>query len=123
MKKFAIPLIILIIVFGTGIYWLQNLPEKPRVYDEFALCIGEKGAVFYGAFWCPHCRNQKTMFGRSEEKLPYVECSTPDGRGQLQICEDKQITTYPTWEFENGERMTGEVSLKMLSEKTGCPLP
>jgi thiol-disulfide isomerase/thioredoxin len=122
MKKFAIPLIVLILIVG-GIYWLQSIPEKPGVYDEFASCLKEQGAIFYGAFWCPHCQNQKKLFGRSADKLPYIECSTPDGRGQLQICIDKQITTYPTWDFVDGEKMTGEIPLKTLSDKTSCPLP
>ena len=25
--------------------------------------LRESGAVFYGAYWCPHCQAQKQMFG------------------------------------------------------------
>lgn len=91
-------------------------------YDEFAQCIADSGATFYGAFWCPHCLEQKELFGASQKNLPYVECSTPDRRGQLQVCIDAGIQSYPTWEFADGERQTGVVSLEMLAEKTSCEL-
>lgn len=90
---------------------------------SLAQCLTEKGAKFYGAFWCSHCKNQKEMFGESAALLPYVECSTPDGNGQLDICKNNQIESYPTWEFSDGSRESGEVSLEKLSEKTGCQLP
>ena len=92
-------------------------------YDTFAQCLTEKGAIFYGAFWCPHCRAQKEMFGSSEKFLPYVECSTLDGRNQVPACSEKDISGYPTWEFADGSRLSGEVPLTQLAEKTGCVLP
>ncbi len=95
----------------------------PGKYDGLAQCLTEKGAKFYGAFWCPHCQAQKKMFGRSVELLPYVECSTPDGNNQTQICIDKGIESYPTWEFSDGSRLMGEQQPKDLAEKTGCALP
>ena len=100
-----------------------NVPEGPGKYDEFASCLGEKGAVFYGAFWCPHCQATKKLFGSSAKLLPYVECSTADGAGQLQICKDKNVTGYPTWEFADGSRLNGELTLEQLAEKTSCALP
>ncbi|PIQ91876.1 MAG: hypothetical protein COV70_01795 [Parcubacteria group bacterium CG11_big_fil_rev_8_21_14_0_20_39_22] len=112
--------ILVVVLIVVGIIWAASRPGK---LDAFASCLEEKKAVFYGAFWCPHCQNQKAMFGSSQRKLPYIECSTPDGKGQLQICEDKQIDTYPTWIFEDGSRLSGEISLERLSEVTGCELP
>lgn len=95
----------------------------PGKYDEFATCLKDKGAIFYGAFWCPHCQAQKKLFGSSAKLLPYVECSTLDGNGQTQICIDKGVNSYPTWDFADGERINGEVSLDKLVEKTSCVLP
>src|SRR5690606_1699273 len=97
------------ILFVVGVVWLVRTPGRPGQLDAFASCLAEEGATFYGAFWCPHCQNQKAMFGRSARLLPYVECSTPDGRGQLQLCTDAGITGYPTWIFEDGTIETGEV--------------
>lgn len=107
----------------AGIFFLVSASSKPGRLDEFAQCIKDKGAVFYGAFWCPHCQNQKAMFGTSQKLLPYVECSTPDGKGQLAVCQEKKIAGYPTWEFADGSKESGEVSLEKLAEKTNCQLP
>jgi len=107
----------------TGIFFLVSANSKPGKLDEFALCLKDKGTLFYGTFWCLHCQNQKAMFGKSAKLIPYVECSTPDGRGQLAICQEKKIEGYPTWEFADGSRESGEVPLSRLSEKTNCPLP
>lgn len=111
------------LAFVIGIFFLVSANSKPGRLDEFAQCLKGKSAVFYGAFWCSHCQNQKAMFGKSAKFLPYTECSTPDGRGQLAICKEKNVTGYPTWEFSDGSRESGEVSLQKLSEKTGCQLP
>ncbi len=95
----------------------------PGKYDALAQCLTDKGAVFYGAFWCPHCQAQKKMFGSSAKLLPYVECSTLDGKSQLPICKDNGISSYPTWTFTDGTKMTGEVPLAQLATKTQCSLP
>lgn len=63
------------------------------------------------------------MFSTSQKLLPYIECSTPDGKGQLAICQEKKIIGYPTWEFADVSKESGEVSLEKLAEKTRCPLP
>ena len=91
--------------------------------DGFAQCLTDKGATFYGAFWCPHCLAQKALFGRSIKLVNYIECSTPDGKDQLQICKDKEIKSYPTWIFADGSNLTGEVPLKDLADKTSCAMP
>jgi thiol-disulfide isomerase/thioredoxin len=98
-------------------------PSVPGKYDEFATCLKDKGAVFYGAFWCPHCQSQKKLFGTSQKLLPYVECSTPDGNAQVQACTDKNVTSYPTWVFADGSILKGEIPLQDLADKTACVLP
>lgn len=108
-----------VIAVGAWIYYAS----LPGPLDGFASCLKAKGATFYGAFWCPHCQNQKALFGRSARLLPYVECSTPDGNGQLAACTDKGVKNYPTWVFSDGSVQTGEVSLKDLADKSGCELP
>lgn len=92
-------------------------------YDAFARCLTARNAVLYGAFWCPHCQSQKAKFGESVKYLSSVECSTADGKGQLQICKDQNITAYPTWKFSDGTTQLGDVSLETLALKTGCTLP
>ena len=96
---------------------------SPGPYDEFAMCLEEKGAKFYGAFWCHNCDVQKQMFKKSAKKLPYIECSPANRQGQLAVCEEAGIEGYPTWEFADGERLTGTQSFETLAEKTGCVVP
>lgn len=110
-------------VIGTILIRGNASPASPGKYDALAQCLKDKNAVFYGAFWCSHCQNQKKMFGSSQKLLPYVECSTPNGQGQIKECIDKKITTYPTWEFADGSRMTGEIPLGTLAQKTSCEFP
>ena len=121
--KGLIIFIVAVVLLGAGIYFLQKIPPKSGALDSFATCLKDKGVLFYGAFWCPHCANQKALFGRSVNKLPYIECSTPDGNGQTQICIDKKIETYPTWIFPDGTTETGELTLAHLAEKSNCQLP
>jgi thiol-disulfide isomerase/thioredoxin len=119
-------LIIGLLILGTiAAVLLQSnsTPPGPGKYDVFAQCLKDKGAVFYGAFWCPHCQAEKKLFGSSVHLLPYVECSTPDASAQLQVCIDKKVASYPTWEFADGSRLTGEIPLQQLADKTSCVLP
>ena len=102
-------LIIGVLVLGTiATILLQSpsVPAGPGKYDTFATCLKDKGANFYGAFWCPHCQAQKKLFGSSVKFLPYIECSTPDASSQTQICTDKKIESYPTWVFPNPIKVT-----------------
>jgi thiol-disulfide isomerase/thioredoxin len=113
----------LVVLLALGYWWYDS--QQPGQYDRFAQCLGERGSKFYGAFWCPHCQAQKALFGKSKDFLPYVECSTPDTKGQLQVCKDKNIQSYPTWEFKTAsgtELVSGERTLSELSLKTGCAL-
>lgn len=107
-----------IAIIGSMIWY----SSRPGEYDGFAGCLKESGATFYGAFWCQHCQNQKALFGRSAKALPYVECSTPDGKAQLQSCIDEKIETYPTWKFKDGTIKKGVVSMSELAALTSCPL-
>ena len=115
-------IIVVLIVAGIGASVFVKPKSTPQL-DSFAQCIKDKGVIFYGAFWCPHCQKTKAMFGSSAKLLPYVECSTPDGQRQTQICIDKKIASYPTWMKPSGEIITGEHTLAELSTFSGCPLP
>lgn len=92
-------------------------------YTTFAQCLTEKKLLFYGAWWCPHCKNTKDLFGDAVKFLPYVECSTADGKGRLPACVDAKVDVYPTWQFADGTRESGELTLEHLAEKSGCVLP
>ena len=99
----------------------------PSPLSEFAQCLEEKGAKFYGAWWCPHCQNQKRLFGSAARHLPYVECSPGRVRTTSSECVSAGVQSFPTWKFVDGTPegsvLTGEQTLVSLSEKTGCPIP
>lgn len=121
-------ILVAILAFG-GIIYAKNSADKVNddpammtALDTFAQCLTDAGAKFYGAYWCPHCQAQKKLFQNSK-MLPYVECSTPDGKAQTPICIDAKITGYPTWDLADGTRLDGEQTLETLSEKTSCALP
>jgi hypothetical protein len=122
-KKTIFGLVIIIAIIGGLAAWSMSLNSGPGKLDSFASCIKDKGATFYGAFWCPHCQAQKKMFGSSAKLLPYVECSSPDGKSQLPFCTQKGVESYPTWIFADGSTSTGEVDLETLAAKTSCVLP
>jgi hypothetical protein len=124
MRKTGLIWTVIGLIVIVGIIWgLVALSNTPSRLDSFATCLKKKGTIFYGAFWCQHCQNQKRIFGRSQKLLPYIECSTPDGKGQLSSCAEKGVKGYPTWQFANGEKIEGEMTLQALAEKTGCLLP
>lgn len=121
-KQILIVLAVLVVVLGVAIFFSQK-ESAPGQYDTFATCLKDSGAKFYGAFWCPHCREQKEMFENSAKLLPYVECSTPDGQNQTAVCAEKEIKSYPTWIFANGEIGNGTQDFAALASSTGCALP
>jgi hypothetical protein len=122
MKKSTIIFIVLLIAVISFFVWKTKVSNAPGPLDDFAKCLTEKGVKMYGAYWCPHCQNQKKMFGNSWQYVNDIECSLPNKAGQTKECADEGITGYPTWDI-SGERIPGELSLKTLSEKTGCVLP
>jgi len=112
--------IVIVLLFG---WYYYNEAVTPGQYDEFAQCLADKGVKYFGAFWCPNCQEQNKLFGKSKKFVPYTECSTPNGQNQLQVCIDADIKAYPTWEFSDGSRQVGVLSLEELSEETDCELP
>lgn len=117
-----IVVVFLALVAASFFFSSKKNQQQPAKLDAFAQCLKDKGAIFYGAFWCSHCNAQKEAFGDAKKNLPYVECSTPDGKGQTQRCKDANIDGYPTWVFSDGSRQSGEIPLPKLAEKTGCQL-
>jgi uncharacterized membrane protein/glutaredoxin len=99
----------------AGILGKPPAPEDPTV-RALAEHLTKSGAKFYGASWCPHCKEQKEIFGSSVARLPYIECS-PGGpqAPPSRECEQARINTYPTWVI-NGQRREGILGLKDLAE-------
>ncbi len=89
-------------------------PEKIKLAEH----LTKEGAVMYNAYWCPHCHDQKEMFGKeAASKLNLVECAKDGFNNKKELCEAKGITGFPSWEI-NGSIDSGVKSLKELAELT-----
>ena len=77
------------------------------------------GAVMYSAYWCPHCHDQKQLFGKeASARLKIIECA-PDGQNnQAALCASKNIQGFPTWEIK-GKLDSGQKSLAQLAALSG----
>ena len=123
MKLKSLLFILIALIILGGVIWILTKPAGPGKYDTLAQCVADKGVKFYGAWWCPHCRDQKAVFGASAKLLPYIECYAPGNQSvQLSLCKDAGIKSYPTWEFADGSREVKVFTVEELAEKTSCPL-
>jgi uncharacterized membrane protein len=97
----------------------QPLEFEDPLARNLAVHLSESGARMYGASWCPHCQDQKALFGRSASRLPYIECSTGrQGSPQTAVCRELGIKIYPTW-IINGTRTEEVMSLQKLATASG----
>jgi len=111
MKKLFLILLIGVPLFLTG------CSREPSEYDTFAACLTESGAKMYGTDWCPHCKDQKELFGSSFDKIDYINCESYRTK-----CQQAGVQGYPTWIFEDGSQVAGTQQLKVLADKTNCEL-
>ena len=80
--------------------------------------LTSKGITMYNAYWCPHCHEQKEMFGKEAvSKLLLVECAKDGKNNQSLLCEKKGITGFPSWEI-NGTIESGIKSLEELAKSS-----
>ncbi len=121
-RRVAIAAVLTVAVIGLAGYIDHRRQHK---HDAFARCLTERGVRMYGAWWCPHCVEQKEEFGASFEYAPYVECGIKgNAHGEAQDCKDEKIEHFPTWQFPpTGERVERVFTLQELSDRTGCSLP
>ncbi|MEM8603954.1 MAG: vitamin K epoxide reductase family protein [Cyanobacteria bacterium P01_H01_bin.121] len=121
----------------TGFYAYASNPEQyapgqaPPVIAttsgtaevQLAKHLADVGAIKYGAWWCPHCHAQQTLFGQQAfAEIDYVECD-PGGRDpQPDICQAKGVASYPTWEI-NGQIFAGVQPLEQLAQISGYEGP
>lgn len=121
LRKLLIAVVI-VAAFGAAAY--LGLRKRTSRLDAFAQCIASRGAKMYGLYWCPHCEDQKEIFGSAFQYVPYIECGIKgQARGEVEGCKQAGVKNFPTWEFAGGERKEGTLSLQALSDRTGCSLP
>ena len=100
--------------------WDQPIPEPATESTEHTIKLAEQlntvGARFFGAHWCPACKEQMKLFGKQAgANLNYVECGLPDKYpDQLRQCRDENIRSIPTWTRPGSTRLQGVQSIDTL---------
>lgn len=110
--------VVVLIVGYIGFWYYSN-----HRYDAFAKCLAANQAKMYGLYWCPHCAEQKEMFGKAFQYVPYEECAIKGSRELAPACTAAGVKLFPSWTFGNGKPIEGVFPMQELSDKTGCSLP
>jgi len=87
--------------------------------------LQEIGDKEYGAYWCPHCHEQKMLFGKEAAALiNYIECDPKGQNSRAEICQaaGANIKGFPTWEIK-GQFYSGTQSLEKLADLSGYTGP
>jgi thiol-disulfide isomerase/thioredoxin len=89
---------------------------------EIALAkhLAKKGVKLYGAYWCPHCYEQKQLFGKQAWAIvPHIECAEDaKDNPQPKVCTKAGIKGFPTWKI-GGKLDAGVKKLAELGKLTG----
>ncbi len=108
-----------VVAIAVGILVFATAPPSATPYQEaLARHLAKSGAVFYGAYWCPHCEEQKERFGGAAGLLPYVECDPKGERAQTERCRAAGVKVFPTWVL-GAERREGVLPLDELGRLSG----
>ena len=93
-----------------------TISSKEKV--RFAKYLSDNNIVMYSAYWCPHCNDQKQLFGKKAvEELKIVECAKDGKNNKYKLCQEKGIEGFPSWEINN-QIFSGSRSLNELAEMT-----
>jgi uncharacterized membrane protein/glutaredoxin len=100
-----------------GAAFIFAMPAGGGAGFEAALArhLREKGAVMYGAYWCPHCTEQKALFGDAAKDLPYVECDPGGVNARPDLCAQAGVKSFPTWVMGD-QRREGVQSTQALAD-------
>ena len=100
--------------------WSHPIPapttESTARTMQLADQLNAVGAKFFGANWCPACKQQMRLFGKQAgRRLNYVECGLPEKfPDQVRQCRDAQIQSIPTWTRPGSTRLEGVQSINTL---------
>ncbi len=98
-------------------------PPVTSVSSPEAIALAEHltggGALLYTAYWCPHCHEQKELFGKeATARLKVIECAADGRNSQKALCDSKKLEGFPSWEIK-GRIDSGVKSLARLAELSG----
>lgn len=105
-----------------GFGWEITTTSGPA---EIALArhLKQVGVKEYVAYWCPHCYEQKQLFGKEAyDELNHIECAKDGPNAQTQACIDAEVQAFPSWQI-NGQLTSGIKTLEELADATGYQGP
>lgn len=131
--------LVLLVVGLAGLGWAasvdrpaalstQGLPPevvRPSTPATIALAkhLKAEGAVMYSAYWCPHCHEQKELFGKeAAQSLTIIECAPDGANSQTALCKEKNVQGFPSWEIR-GQITSGVKPLAGLANASGYTGP
>ena len=125
MKGINVLAVLAVITLGSSVKvaaqaWNQSIPEPATESTaqtiKLAKQLNQVGARFFGAHWCPACKEQMKLFGKQAGRhLNYVECGLPDKYpDQVNQCRDENIRSIPTWTRPGSARLEGVQSIDTL---------
>jgi hypothetical protein len=114
----------LVIVLAVAAAYFIGRNRRASHMNSLAQCLTARQAKMYGAYWCPHCADQKQVFGAAFPYISYIECGVPGSHTIISAeCVQARIRVFPTWQFADGSRHEGVWQAKDLGQKTGCAVP
>lgn len=122
----------IVLVGSLGVYANVNNPSASTQVGDYTITTSSSAAELglaqhlkqidakmYGAFTCPHCQNQKHLFGKeAAAQLNYIECHPQGKNSQTDLCMKANIQGFPTWEIK-GKMYQGEKTLPELADLSG----
>ena len=119
---------------APGVLPITNTSEEAEL--ALAKHLKETEAKMYGAYWCPHCRDQKSLFGVAAiPEIPYIECDPKGKAAETDLCQaelakatEQELAAtgnkagFPTWKIGD-KYYPGQQSLTDLAQYSGYQGP
>ncbi|KAM3092666.1 vitamin K epoxide reductase family protein [Phormidesmis sp. 146-35] len=115
---------------GQAFFTVKDTSGEAEI--KLAQHLKNINAKMYSAYWCPHCYEQKKLFGAEAlQYLPSIECAEDGKNPQANLCreiapkvekETGRGFGFPTWEI-NGKFYAGQQPLEELAKASGYDGP
>lgn len=102
----------------------STVPVATNPKMALAMHLKQAGAKMYGTYWCSVCNWQREQFGEAAfSQITYVECDPKGANPQLHLCNQANISAYPTWEINGRLFSPGGYPLQELANLSGYQGP
>jgi uncharacterized membrane protein len=106
----------------TGVGWTITTTSG-EAEIQLARHLTKIGAKEYIAWWCPHCHEQKELFGKEAyQEIKHIECDPQGKDARPDLCKTAGIQGFPTWEI-NGKLYPNVQALEKLAQISGYQGP